>query len=98
MLFTVTPPADFNSPFSGVLGLEILTGTVESRLGLGFIYIISLFTFESNIVLSLMTLYLCINTFLPIEKIMRNGSKGGNPNRKPYHPYGLRILYKTINQ
>ncbi len=29
-ILTVTPPADFNTPFSVVLGLEILTGTVES--------------------------------------------------------------------
>jgi hypothetical protein len=30
--------------------------------------------------------------------IIRNASKGGKPNRKPYHPYGFRNLFKTINQ
>jgi hypothetical protein len=47
------------------LGLEISTQTAESRWRLRFVYIISLFTFESNIVLSLVTLYLHINTAFP---------------------------------
>jgi hypothetical protein len=39
------PPAYFTPPF-GLLGLEFSTGTTESRWGLGFVYIIFLFTFE----------------------------------------------------
>jgi hypothetical protein len=27
---------------------------------------------------------------LPIETTVRNSSKGGKPDRKPHHPYGLR--------
>jgi hypothetical protein len=61
------------------------TQTAESRWGLGFVYNISLFTFESSI-------------FLPIETIIRDTLKGGKPGRKPYYPYGFRNPYKTINQ
>jgi hypothetical protein len=52
------PPADFNSPFSVVLGLEISTATAESKRGLGFVFIISLITFERSIVLSLTVILL----------------------------------------
>jgi hypothetical protein len=45
-----SPPADF-------LGLKISTATAESGWGLGFLYIISFFTFGSSIVLSPFTLY-----------------------------------------
>jgi hypothetical protein len=48
----------------GFLGLEISTATAESGWGLGFVYIISLFTFESSIVLSLITLYLYVNMYI----------------------------------
>jgi hypothetical protein len=42
-------------PF-GFLGLEISTATAESGWGLGFVYIISLFTFESTVALFLQVL------------------------------------------
>jgi hypothetical protein len=29
---------------------------------------------------------------------IRNASKGGKPNRKPYYHYGFRNPYKRINQ
>jgi hypothetical protein len=48
-------PADFSPPY-GFLGLDISNATAESGWELGFIYIISLFTFESGIALSLITL------------------------------------------
>ncbi len=49
------------SPY-GFLGLEI---SAESRWGAWVVvYIIFMFTFESNIVLYLITLYLCINLSL----------------------------------
>jgi hypothetical protein len=65
-------------------------------LGLGFVFINSLFIFETSIVLSLITLYLYINLF-PIEtKILKKASKGGKPDRNPYHPYGFINPYKTI--
>jgi hypothetical protein len=37
-------------PPHGFLGLDITTATAESRLGLGFVYIISVFTFNSSII------------------------------------------------
>ncbi len=45
MLFTVTPP-----PPPRFLGLVISTAIAESKLGLGFVYIISVFTFNSSII------------------------------------------------
>jgi hypothetical protein len=33
-----------------------------------------------------------------METIIINASKGGKTTRKPYHPYGFRNPYKTINQ
>ncbi len=69
--------------------------------GIGFVYIFSLFTFDSSIVLPVTTFYLFINTCFPHRNNIRNASKGGNPNRKlPYHPYGFRNLHvckTTIN-
>jgi hypothetical protein len=76
------------------LGLEISTATAESGWRLGFVYINSLFTFLSNTVISYYTLFI----YKYIEKTVRNASKGGKPDRKPYHPYGFRNPYKTINQ
>jgi hypothetical protein len=52
MLFTVTSPADLTPPY-GFLDLEISTATAESSWELVFVYIISLLTFESSIVHSL---------------------------------------------
>ena len=66
--------------------------------GLCFVYIIYLFTFDSSMVLSLFTLYLCINTFSLHRNNNYNASKGGKPDRKPYHPCGFRNPYKTINK
>jgi hypothetical protein len=48
-------PADFSPPY-GFLGLDISNATAESGWRLGFVYIISLFTFERSIALSLITL------------------------------------------
>jgi hypothetical protein len=91
------PPADFTPPY-GFLGLEISTATAESGCGLGFVYIIFLFTYERSIgFLLLHFIYIKIHLF-PIKTTTRNASKGGKPDRKPYSPYGFRILYKTINQ
>jgi hypothetical protein len=58
-------------PPHGFLGLEISAATAENRWGLGFVYIISLFTFESSIVLSLISLYVYIKHLFPIETIIR---------------------------
>jgi hypothetical protein len=55
------PPLDF-------LGLEISTATAKSRVMALLCYIISLFTFESNIVLSLFTFYFYINSYFPNTK------------------------------
>jgi hypothetical protein len=51
------------SSLHGFLGLENSTATVESRWGLGFVYIISLFTLESSIAFSPIILYLYINIY-----------------------------------
>jgi hypothetical protein len=50
-------------------------------------------TFESGIV---QFIYILKHLF-PIETRIKNESKGEKPNT-PYHPYGLRNLFKTINQ
>ncbi len=42
------PPADFTPTF-GILGLEIFAATAEKGEGLGFLYIISLFTYKNQI-------------------------------------------------
>jgi hypothetical protein len=34
----------------------------------------------------------------PIEITIRNASKRGKPDRKPYHPYGFKKPYKIISQ
>ncbi len=70
-----------------------------SGKGLGFVYIIALFTFESRIVFYFITLYLYVNMYIfsPYTTV-RNASKGGKPNRKPYHPFSFINLYKTIKQ
>jgi hypothetical protein len=63
MLFTVTSTSGFYSPPPhGFLGLEVSTAITESGWGLDFVYIISLFTNKSIIVLSLITrtLYLYV--------------------------------------
>ncbi len=87
-------------PSHGFLGPEISTPTAESRLGLCFVYIISLFTFQNSIVLSLITLYLYVYKCLfPIKTISINASKEGKPYRKPYPiPNCFRNLYKELNQ
>jgi hypothetical protein len=64
------------------LGLDISTPTTEIRWKLGFAYIICVFTFEGSIVLSLITLYLCINTFFPHRNNKKKCIERGKPNRK----------------
>jgi hypothetical protein len=46
-------------------GLEISTATAESEWGLGFVGIISLFTFERSIVRDLFSFYLYISKSSP---------------------------------
>jgi hypothetical protein len=38
--------------------------------------------------------------YISIETLIRNASKRGKPNGKPYHPYGFRNLYskQSINE
>ncbi len=56
------------------------SSSVESGWGLGFVYMITLFTLESSIILSLITLYLKKQT-------IRNDWKEENlTESKPYHP------------
>jgi hypothetical protein len=55
---------DFIPPPHGILGLEISTPEAKIRWGLGFVYIISLSTFESSIFLFRIFLY-HINTSFP---------------------------------
>ncbi len=75
----------YNSLPYGFLGLEISTPTAESRWGLGFVYIISLFSLERSIVLSLITLYLYINTSFPHRNNnWKWGKERRKPNRKPF--------------
>jgi hypothetical protein len=50
------PPEDFTPPYV-FFYLGFLQATAESGRGLCFVYIISLFTFESSIDLSLITIY-----------------------------------------
>ncbi len=64
VLFTVTATSEIYSPYV-FLGLEISTAIAESMWRFDFVYIISLFTFDSSIVLSLITIYLYINTSYP---------------------------------
>jgi hypothetical protein len=79
-------PAEFTPPYS-FLVLEISTTTADSGWGLGIVYIISLKV--ALFFLLLRFIYMCIHLF-PIETIIRNASKGGKPDRKPYHPYCFR--------
>jgi hypothetical protein len=52
MLLQSPSPADFAPPYD-FLGLEISTATSKIGWGLGFGYVISLFTFERSFVLLL---------------------------------------------
>ncbi len=58
MLFTVTSTRGFYTPLRFFFDLRFLQATAESWRGLCFVYIISLFTFESSIDISLITIYL----------------------------------------
>jgi hypothetical protein len=46
--------------------------------------------------LFLLILFITYKYTFSIETLIRNASKGGKPNRKPYHPYGFINLYKTL--
>jgi hypothetical protein len=77
---------EFIAPY-GFLGLEISTATAESGWRPGFLYINSLFIFESNIVLSLIIiLYLYMNSSFPHRNQIRDALKEGKSDRKPYPP------------
>jgi hypothetical protein len=61
-----------------VVFLDLRFTKQQLKVGGGFVYNISLFTFESSIVPSLITLYLNINNLFPIETIMGNAPKDEN--------------------
>jgi hypothetical protein len=61
------PTANFTPPY-GFLGLHKFTATAENGQGAWFSYIISLFTFQSSIVLSLITIYLNINKSISLPQ------------------------------
>jgi hypothetical protein len=66
---------------------------------LGYVYIISLFTFEICIVLYLITLYLCVNTFFPIETTIINASKDENLTENHTTPIVLKIYtQQSVNE
>jgi hypothetical protein len=41
--------------------------------------------------------FIYINSYVPTKATIRNASKEGKPDKKPYHPYGFRNPYKTMN-
>jgi hypothetical protein len=61
MLFTVTSAYRLYSPPMVFLDLRFLQQQLKSGGGPGFVYIIYLLTYESNIVIYLSTLYLYVN-------------------------------------
>ncbi len=93
------PPEDFTPHYGWTW--DFYTPTAKSGWGLGIVYVISLFTFESSIVLlSYYTLfvnkYIC---FLYVETIIRNASKGGKSDRKIYHPWFQNFIQtQTTNE
>jgi hypothetical protein len=91
--YSQTPPPAVYSAMV-FLDLRFLHSYSCQGWGLGFVYIISWFIFESSIVLSLIARY----TYFPIEALIISAAKGGKPERKPYHPYGFKNLYNTFNQ
>ncbi len=62
--------------------------------GLGFVYVISLFTFESSIVLSLITLYKYINTSFP----HRSNNKKCTKRRKTWQKTIPHLLFQKFIQ
>jgi hypothetical protein len=74
MLFTVISTRGWYSLlwFLVFMGLDISTATAESGWGLGFVYIITLFTFESSMFFSQLKLYLDVNTETTIRKLTEN--------------------------
>jgi hypothetical protein len=67
--YSQSPPPDDIMPSPMVfLDLRFLHQTAESRWGHGFFNIMSLFTLKRSIVLSLLKIYLYINTSFPIKK------------------------------
>jgi hypothetical protein len=63
--------------------LRFLQQQLKMGGGLAFFYIISLFTFESSIVLSLITFYFIYKGIFSIETTIKNALKGRKPGRKP---------------
>jgi hypothetical protein len=83
------------------LDLRNLQQQLKTGRGLGF----SLFTFQSSIVLSLITLYLNIITSksLPQQQLEmhlkeENLTENNTTLYHYHHPYGFRNPYQTINQ
>jgi hypothetical protein len=64
MQFTVSSNSGFYTPHMIFLDFRFLQQHLKVGAGLGFVYIFSLSTFESSIVLSLLTLFLLINYYL----------------------------------
>ncbi len=92
-------PCCFYSPH-GLRGLEICTLTAESRWGLALFKLSLCLPLKVAMLffLFLLFIYIWIHIVLT-EATIRNALKGGKPNRKPYHPYGCRNLYKkSINE
>jgi hypothetical protein len=98
MLFSHLHPRILLPPYGFLVFLQQL----KTGGGLGFPILSLFFTFQSSIVLSLITLYLNINTSksLPQQQLeMHREEKNLTENNITlYHPYGFRNPYKTINQ
>jgi hypothetical protein len=77
------------------LRLETSAATAESKY---LVYNISLFTFESSTVTSLVTLYLYIKAYFLHGNKHYKCTKRRKKDRKPYHPYDYRNPCKTTNQ
>jgi hypothetical protein len=87
-------------PPNGFLGLEIYGWKWGGGGGGG----LALFSLSLCLPLKVALFFLLFHFFymqihiFPIETIIINALKGRKPDRKPYHPYGFRNPYKTINK
>jgi hypothetical protein len=104
MLFSHLHPRILLPPYGFLVFLDFrnLQQQLKTGGGLGFPTLSLFFTFQSSIVLSLITLYLNINTSksLPQQQLeMHREEKNLTENNITlYLPYGFRNPYKTINQ
>ncbi len=88
------PPAYFTPPPRMILWFSCTWDFYRKS----FICIITLFTIESSMVISRIHFIYLYSTVVHFETTIRNASKWGKPDRKPYATYGFRNIYKTINQ